>query len=329
MKVRTTFFFLALLLTTHLCARRAAALGFKCSSATTHTCQSMVGYIASTNTTLAAVATKFGLRSYAVLLGPNSLPLSASGHHPVGSGQTVRVPIPCRCTGGSGYSDRVPVHTVQDNEYLYVIAMEVFSSLVDYPSIAAVNRIPDPRTIHKGQRLWIPLPCSCDPVGKKFPVIHYAHVVLPGSSLNGIAAQFGDDEGQIMKLNGIENPNLLAAGQVLDIPLRVCSSQIRNSSLDKSLAVAGGSYALTANNCVQCKCSNSWQLQCEPNPVANVSTCPSMRCKGTNMVIGDSVTGTGCGSPTCSYAGYTNQSILTAITAGATCVPAGEFTFYC
>ncbi|CAN6480891.1 unnamed protein product [Victoria cruziana] len=330
MKVRTTLLFLLACLTTaNLCAPVAAVLGFRCSSATIHTCQSMVGYVPSTNTTLAAVAAKFGLSSYTALLGPNSFSVDASGHHPVGSGDTIRVPIPCRCRNGTGYSDRVPVHTVQADEYLYIIATGVFSGLVDYLSIAAVNRIADPNRIGNGQRLWIPLPCSCDPVGEKFPVTHYAHVVLPGSGLEAIASQLDADLGQIMKLNGIEDPNLLAAGQVLHVPLRVCSSEIRSSSSDKSLAVAGGRYALTAHNCVRCKCSNSWRLQCEPNPVTNTSVCPSMRCKGTKMVIGDSVTGDGCGSKTCSYAGYTNHSILTTIAAGPTCVPVGKYTAYC
>lgn len=42
--------------------------------------------------------------------------------------------------------------------------------------------------------------------------------------------------------------------------MAVCSSMVRNDSLDYPLLVPNGSYIYTANGCVRCKCdaANNW-----------------------------------------------------------------------
>lgn len=77
----------------------------------------------------------------------------------------------------------------------------------------------DVNVIYKGQRLWIPLPCSCDDVDGK-EVVHLGHVVKQGSSVGEIAAEFGTTEETILRLNGIADAKMLQAGKVLDVPLK-------------------------------------------------------------------------------------------------------------
>ncbi|XP_031496252.1 lysM domain-containing GPI-anchored protein 2-like [Nymphaea colorata] len=313
-----TPFLLFLLLLGTSTISSVAALGFKCSGTATK-CQALVGYTPKNASTLSAIASLFGLKSHSSLLGPNALPLNTSKHHKITAGQAVRVPISCSCGNGRGYSDRSPVYVVKHGDFLDHIARDVFSELLNYSSIATVNNIPDPNQIQGGQKLWIPLPCSCDQ-GETFPIEHYAHVVAKGTDLTGIAAQFGTTQAKLMTLNDISDATTLQAGQVLDVPLRVCSSAIQNTSLDSSLAVANGSYAFTAKNCVLCKCSSaSWQLDCAPNTLGNL-TCPSMECSSTGMTMGNRSTVTSCQENVCSYAGYTNNNtILTTMISQSTC----------
>jgi LysM repeat protein len=123
------------------------------------------------------------------------------------------------CINNTGLSNKQPIYTVQKDDGLYHIAAEVFSGLVTYQEIAAVNNVTDVNLIEVGQELWIPLPCSCDDVdGVK--VVHYGHVVEAGSSLEFIAQEYGTSRNTLMKLNGIANGSSLLAGQVLDVPLQ-------------------------------------------------------------------------------------------------------------
>ncbi|KAF3796682.1 LysM domain-containing GPI-anchored protein 2 [Nymphaea thermarum] len=315
-----TPFLLFLLLLGTSTVSSVTALGFKCSGTATK-CQALVGYTPKNASALSAIASLFGLKSHSSLLGPNNLPLNTSKHHKITPGQAVRVPISCSCGNGRGYSDRSPVYVVKPLDFLDHIARDVFSELLNYSSIVTVNSIPNPNLIQVGQKLWIPLPCSCDQ-GESFPIEHYAHVVAKGTDLTGIAAQFRTTQEKLMALNDITDATTLQAGQVLDVPLRVCSSAIQNTSLDSSLAVANGSYAFTAKNCVLCKCSSaSWQLDCEPNTLGNL-TCPSMECSGTGMTmtLGNRSTVSSCQEMVCSYAGYTNNNtILTTMITQSTC----------
>ncbi|GJN09178.1 hypothetical protein PR202_ga27160 [Eleusine coracana subsp. coracana] len=88
---------------------------------------------------------------------------------------------------------------------------------------------------------------------------------------------------------------------------RVCHSSISNTSADHGLLIPNGSYALTANNCIQCKCSaNTYQLDC--TPVQGNRSCPAVPpCTG-GLKLGE-MNRTGCGSM-CAYSGYTNGASL-------------------
>ncbi|KAG9443178.1 hypothetical protein H6P81_019032 [Aristolochia fimbriata] len=307
----------------------AAAGNFTCT--VSGRCEAIAGYAPLTPTTLSAVKTLFGVKSIRSLLAANSQPPSTPPSSPVPNGTVVRVPFPCRCSGGRGLSDgRRPLYTVRKDDGLDAIARNSFSGLLTSQEIAAANNIPDPNVILVGQVLWIPLPCSCDDVDG-LPTVHYAHKVARGSSVEGIATEFGTTPERLMRVNGIQDPRSLQAEAILDVPLRACNSSIERTAEDGWLRVPNGSYALTANNCVQCSCSStpSWVLQCDPaRGVANSTECPAVKCGGgSDLFLGTTTTttsGDGCGT-TCSYAGYArNGTILTALTRPQTCSGGGS-----
>lgn len=108
---------------------------------------------------------------------------------------------------------------MKKDDGLYFIASVVFSGLLKYQQIVAANNIPDENKIEIGQKLWIPLPCSCDEVdGEK--VVHYAHVVQAGSTVEEIARQFGTNSRTLLSINGMANDSQLMADQSLDVPLK-------------------------------------------------------------------------------------------------------------
>ncbi|CAK7329371.1 unnamed protein product [Dovyalis caffra] len=111
------------------------------------------------------------------------------------------------------------MYTVQPDDGLYYIANDVFMGLVTHPRIQQVNRIENADVIKVGQKLWIPLPCSCEDVdGQR--VVHYAHLVEDGSSVEEIAGKFGTTTDTLLRLNGIANDSQLYAETAFDVPLK-------------------------------------------------------------------------------------------------------------
>ncbi|GMN38288.1 hypothetical protein TIFTF001_007499 [Ficus carica] len=114
-----------------------------------------------------------------------------------------------------------------------------------------------------------------------------------------------------------------------DIDL-ACSSSIRNDSLDSSLLVPNGTYAVTAHQCVKCSCdsANNWTLQCEPSQLnpTNWTTCSYAQCSDSSSfsVVNTTSSGT-CTGTTCGYAGYNNETIFTTLVQQPTC-PASNNT---
>ncbi|GAV60111.1 LOW QUALITY PROTEIN: LysM domain-containing protein/MatE domain-containing protein [Cephalotus follicularis] len=316
---------LLLLTTLLLLSSLTTAQPFKCT--VNSTCHALVGYKLPNTTSLSSIQTLFGIKKFKSLLGANNLPISTPQNQTMNATQTIKVPIPCFCVNGTGVSNKVPVYTVQKDDGLYHIAAEIFSGLLLYQTIADHNNISNVNDIALGQNLWIPLPCSCDDVDGE-EVVHYAHVVEAGSSLEVIESEFGTPTQTVMSVNGIANDSQLIAGAVLDIPLKACSSSIRSDSEDSPLLVSNDTYVLTANQCVKCQCmaANNWTLQCEPSllnplPVSNWSTCPSMQCEGLNILSVGNTTLNGCNSTTCAYAGYSaNRTIFTTLDTVSTCL---------
>ncbi|GKV16770.1 hypothetical protein SLEP1_g27361 [Rubroshorea leprosula] len=190
---------------------------FRCSNPAT--CIALVGYAPINATTLSDIQSLFNVEDQRSLLGANNLPLSTPSNYSIQSKQTVRVPIPCMCYNNTGVSNNIPIYTAKKGDYLYLIATTVFSGLLKYEEIVVANALSYQDILDIGQKLWIPLPCSCDEVGGD-KVVHYAHVVEAGSSVEAIAQQFGTDSQTLLNINGITNDSQLVAGISLDVPLR-------------------------------------------------------------------------------------------------------------
>ncbi|XP_050259612.1 lysM domain-containing GPI-anchored protein 2 isoform X1 [Quercus robur] len=306
---------------------------FTCTTNTTtttnSTCRSLIDYVPLNNTNLSAVQSLFQIKRFHDLLGANDFSNSTSPNQTLPAKQRIKIPFSCRCENGTGVSDKPPVYTVKEGDVgLYNITSFTFSNVVTYQEIAEFNRLPDPNKITVGQKLSIPLPCSCDEV-EGVEVVHYGHVVESGSSVEKIATEYGTTPAILLKLNGMANASQLQADQVLDVPLRACNSSVNSSSLDYPLLVANGTYVYTANDCVNCKCSsaNNYILQCEASvlkPSSKTwSTCPAMHCNGTSsLYLGNVTTSTNCNQTFCAYSGFTNKDIFTTLATESTC-PAG------
>ncbi|XWS62574.1 hypothetical protein CRYUN_Cryun06bG0022700 [Craigia yunnanensis] len=311
------FLLLPILLSALSTLEYSTAQGFNCSSPSA--CHALVGYITVNNTNLGAIQSLFNVKNLRSLLGANNLPLSTQRNQTIPAEQIIEVPINCVCYNNTGTSNGAPIYTVQAGDGLFHIAAEVFSRLVLFPQIQAANGIPNPDLITIGQKLKIPLPCSCDDVdGKR--VVHYAHVVKSGSTLEEIAREFGTDEQTLATINGIKTENDLKADQPIDVPLKACNSSVRIDSLDFPFLAANGTYVFTANGCVRCTCdaANNWTLHCEPsqNTPSKWKTCPSMQCEG--LSLGNSTT-SGCNRTICSYAGFNNSTIFTSLVQDSSC----------
>lgn len=296
-----------LLVLLHLAATASAA-NFTCAAPRGTTCNSAIGYRVPNATTYGALLARFNTTTLAGLLGANNLPVTTPPTTHVAAKHTVRIPFRCLCAGnGVGQSDHAPVYTVQPQDGLDAIARNSFDAVVTYQEIATANKITDVNLIVVGQKLWIPLPCSCDQVGDA-DVMHLAHIVDGGESTSGIAATFGVTEDTLLRLNKIADPKTLQKDQVLDVPLPVCSSSISNTSADHDLRLPNGTYALTAQDCIQCHCSsNTFQLNC--TALQGKKGCPAVPPCSGGLKLGET-TGAGCGSTMCAYSGYSNSSSL-------------------
>ncbi|TVU10276.1 hypothetical protein EJB05_43797 [Eragrostis curvula] len=324
---RTALLPLLLLCLLLAAAPSAWAARFACNATAprANTCQALISYSPPNGTataTLAAVRALFQLRSHRGLLAANGLPLSTPPTAPAPT--PLRVRLPCLCSGGAGATFQRPTYRVRAGDTLDAIARGVFAGLVTFQDIAAANNVSDPNKVAVGQQLWIPVPCSCDPVAGQ-PVVHYTYVVPAGSSVAGIAQEFGTTEETILAVNKMPDAKSLLAGQVLDVPLRACGSNISNTAVDRNLLVPNGTYILTANNCVMCGCSSStWQLDCQPTQGLSSSFCPVAKCG--DMFLGNTSSTSSCETTKCSYGGYTNTTsftILANLTTSNVCNAAG------
>ncbi|QOP66151.1 endolysin [Arthrobacter phage DanielleIgnace] len=94
---------------------------------------------------------------------------------------------------------------------------------VSLESLIAANPGIDPDWIYPGQVLNLP-----GGTANAKPVVVGGQVtqciVDPGDSLSSIAAQFGVDLNELVRVNGIQNANLIYPGQVLQLPVAVPES---------------------------------------------------------------------------------------------------------
>lgn len=109
-------------------------------------------------------------------------------------------------------------HTVAPGENLYRIGLKYGMSWV---TLAAYNNLPNANYIRVGQVLQIPgggTPSPAPPPTPPDETGYVNYVVQRGDTLNSIARKYGVSWVEIAEANGIVNPNLIYAGQVLKIP---------------------------------------------------------------------------------------------------------------
>ena len=83
-------------------------------------------------------------------------------------------------------------------------------------AIVAANGIADPNRIAAGRRLTIPAAGAASSGGPAASVGSYR--VSPGDTLGSIAARHGTSVGALAALNGLADPNRIAAGAVIRVP---------------------------------------------------------------------------------------------------------------
>lgn len=84
-------------------------------------------------------------------------------------------------------------------------------------ALASTNQIGNPNLIYAGQSLNLP-GCAVSPPDPKPPAATTTYIVGYGDTLYSIAVRFGTTVGHLSALNGIVNPNLIYAGQALNVP---------------------------------------------------------------------------------------------------------------
>ena len=96
------------------------------------------------------------------------------------------------------------IHIVQYGENLSSIALKYGTTWQD---LARINSLSNPNIIYQGQTLNV--------LGGHAVATSGYCVVEYGDTLSGIAAQFGTTVERLVSANGISNPNMIYAGQVL------------------------------------------------------------------------------------------------------------------
>ncbi|KAK7271908.1 hypothetical protein RJT34_28178 [Clitoria ternatea] len=281
-------------------------------------CRAMVGYRPRVPMTLGAIQRRFNVTN---ILAANGFPEWTSPENfTVDGNRVIKIPLECNCTGSDrsvGEAVNPPVYEVPPGFNITYITTTLFSGLVSSDDIMYGNNIANINVLMVGQQLLVPLPCSCGKVNG-MEVVHFGLTLEYGLTVEQIAREYRVQEQTIWNLNPADNRDLLL-GKALDIPLPVCSSMVRNDSLDYPLLVPNGSYVYTANGCVRCNCdaAKNWTLSCEASKLkpTNWSACPSMQCdNSSNMYIGNTTYSSSHQNLTiCAYAGYGSQTIFTTL----------------
>ncbi len=139
-------------------------------------------------------------------------------------GQLISIPGSSEDTSGDGQTI-VGNHLVTAGDTLASIARR-YGTTVE--AIAQVNGITNPSQIFVGTQLTIAkgvadTPAEAQPTGSS------AHTVQPGETLAAIAARFGTTVQSLITTNGIDDPNLIRAGEQISVPAAGWVCPVSNS----------------------------------------------------------------------------------------------------
>ncbi|TVU09770.1 hypothetical protein EJB05_43265 [Eragrostis curvula] len=289
-----------------------------CSSSTA--CPALLSYTLYADLKLAELAALFAADPLAILAA-NSIDFAVPdpADRILPAGLPLRVPVPCACSDGIRKVTSVR-YVSRPGDTLASIAASVYGGLTTPDWIRDSNGILDAdadAAVDAGTRLFVPLHCACfGGVDSGVPAVYLTHVVAAGETVPAIAKRYRTTANDLMSVNDMATADV-AAGDIIVVPLTACASSFPSYTSDVGMTVANGTYAITANRCVQCSCGpGNLDLFCVPAPLAD-STCSSMQCSNSSMMLGNftlMMTSAGCSVTSCSYGGYVNGTILTTLT---------------
>ncbi|RZB95184.1 LysM domain-containing GPI-anchored protein 1 isoform B [Glycine soja] len=297
-------FFSALL----LCLVETKSTIEPCNSS--NSCPSLLSYLLPWDSKLSEIATRFNVNFFDILASNSLFPITPSSAHQILSAKSqVKIPISCSCVDGIRRSMST-IYTVHAADTLASIS-EGYGGLVSAEQIKIVNAINATNPLTYRGTLVIPLPCTCfDNVNNGGNAIYMSYVVQRRESLGSIATKFGTTVSDLETVNGFGEATV-DPGDILSIPIAACSSATLNW-YDESMIVPNGSYTLTATNCIKCTCEpTDITLQCVPSGLD--VPCYNLRCKGSNLIIGDQcvdLSQTACNVSQCVYRGHRGGKIL-------------------
>ncbi|XAR54574.1 hypothetical protein NMG60_11029775 [Bertholletia excelsa] len=277
-------------------------------------CPALLAYRLPWGSSFSDIASRFQVNISEILAANNidpARPLSRS-YQVLAANSLVKVPVSCSCVDGIRWSIST-AYTVRAADTFYSIS-QGYGELVSPQQIRSVNGVNETTAkggLVAGQRMVVPLPCTC--FGNRnngAEAVYMSYVVEKGENLSGIADAYGTTVTDLETVNGLTLPRVRPR-DILSVPLPACSLTNLNWH-NESLTVANGSYALTANNCINCGCApTDLSLQCSPSGIA--ASCTHLQCKGSTLFIGQAYekrADFGCNLTACVYRGHLNNKIF-------------------
>ncbi|NDI34826.1 LysM peptidoglycan-binding domain-containing protein [Chengkuizengella sediminis] len=159
-------------------------------------------YIVQSGDTLFAISSKYGVSVQEIVDANN---LIDAGYIYVG--QTLYIPVSSEPAEPSQPTEppEVNVYIVKSGDSLNLISSQ---SNVPIDTLIKINNILDPDSIYIGQMLIVPI----------VPETGEYHIVVPGDTLTKIAEYHTVNRNELMRMNGLTDPNKIRVGQVLMLP---------------------------------------------------------------------------------------------------------------
>ncbi|KAL5149740.1 LysM domain-containing GPI-anchored protein 1 [Glycine soja] len=275
-------------------------------------CNALLGYTLYTDLKASEVASLFQIDPIA-LLTANAIDISYPDveHHILPSKLFLKVPITRSCVDGIRKSMSTHYRT-RPSDTLSSIANSIYGGLVSPDQLREANSIgDDPSVLDVGLNLVVPLPCTCfNESDNSLPSIYLSYVVQPIDTLAAIAARYFTTFTDLMNVNDM-GTTAISDGDILVVPIPACASNFPKYASDYGLLVPNGSYTIL----LLCSCGpQDLNLYCMPSSLA--VSCSSMRCKNSNLMLGNVTvqrSSSGCNVTSCNYDGFVSGTTITSL----------------